>query len=189
VSASGLAIGFASALREAAAGRPLPPIAKWNPARCGTIAIRILRDGTWLHEDSPIRRLELVRLFSTLLRKEGDDFYLITPVEKLRIQVDDAPFQAVLVRAEDDNGVQKLVFTTNVGDDCVADGDHPVRVQVTPETGSPAPYIRVRDDLDALIARNVFYELAERSVPHPAGDPDVLGVWSAGIFFPLGSLK
>ncbi len=188
MSGEGLNLGLASLLRDTAAGRRLPPVARWNPAHCGTIDIRILRDGTWLHDGAPIRRPEIFRLFSTLLRKEGNDFCLVTPAEKLRIRVDDAPFVAVLLRAEGEGANQRLIFTTNAGDECVADADHPIRVAVTTATGEPAPYICVRDGLEARIARSVFYELVERAVPDPNGNPDTIGVWSAGIFFGLGSV-
>src|ERR1700742_3551632 len=107
----GFPLGLAGLQRESAAGRKLPPVEKWNPAHCGDIDIRIARDGTWFHEGSPVGRRELVRLFSTILRKDGDDYVLVTPAEKMRIKVEDVPFLAVLVREEGGN----LVFTTNVG--------------------------------------------------------------------------
>ena len=161
----------------------LPPVEQWHPAHCGAIDIRIARDGTWYHEGTPIGRKELMRLFSTVLRKEADGFYLVTPVEKMKIVVEDAPFVAVLLRAEGAGHDQKLVFTTNVGDETVAGTANPIRVVSDPGTGEPAPYVHVRCGLEAKIARPVFYQLAELAEP---GEGGVLGVWSGGVFFPLG---
>src|SRR5580765_5522242 len=112
----GLPLGIADLQREAASGRALPPVEKWNPAHCGDIDIRIARDGTWFHQGSPIGRKELVRLFSTILRKDPDGFVLVTAGEKMRIVVEDAPFTAVLLGVEGERHEQKLIFTTNVGD-------------------------------------------------------------------------
>ncbi len=161
----------------------LPPVEQWNPAHCGTIDIRIARDGTWFHEGTPIGRKELVRLFSTVLRKEEDGYYLVTPAEKMKITVEDAPFIAVLLRVDGSGHDQKLVFTTNVGDETVADAANPIRVTSDPESGEPAPYVHVRSGMEAKIARSVFYQLAELAVP---GEGGVLGVWSGGVYFPLG---
>lgn len=182
----GFSIGLASLQRDAAAGRKLPPVEKWNPAHCGDIDIRIARDGTWFHEGSPIGRKELVRLFSTILRKDPDGFHLVTPAEKMRIKVEDAPFIAVLMEVEGRDRDQKLVFTTNVGDEVVANADNPIRVETNPETGEPAPYVHVRRGLEARLARPVFYQLADLAVPGEGAQAGVLGVWSGGIFFPLG---
>src|SRR5215475_8647597 len=116
----GLPLGLADLQREAATGRSLPPVDRWNPAHCGDIDIRIARDGTWFHQGSPIGRKELVRLFSTILRKDGTDYVLVTPAEKMRIAVEDAPFQAVLLDAAGEGADRRLTFTTNVGDETVA---------------------------------------------------------------------
>ncbi len=172
---------MASLLKEAAAGRKLPPVERWNPAFCGEIDIRIARDGTWFHQGTPIGRKEIVRLFSTILRKEGDDYFLVTPVEKMRIRVDDAPFMAVLLDRQGEGSGQRLVFTTNVGDEIVAGENNAIRVA---DQGGPAPYIHVRRGLDARISRNVFYQLADIAVQ--GSDPGVMGVWSEGKFFVLG---
>ncbi len=169
----------------AASGRKLPPVEDWHPAHCGDIDIRIAADGTWFHEGSPIGRKELVRLFSTLLRKDPDGFHLVTPAEKMRIAVEDAPFMAVLLSVEGTGQDQRLVFTTNVGDETVAGRENPIRVETDPETGEPAPYVHVRRGLEAKIARAVFYQLADLAVPS-AAEAKMLGVWSAGVFFPLG---
>src|ERR1700761_9769563 len=120
-------LGLASLQRESAAGRTLPPVEKWNPAHCGDIDIRIARDGTWFHEGTPVGRRELVRLFSTILRKDGDDYVLVTPAEKMRIVVEDAPFLAVLLKVEGEGRDKRLIFTTNVGDETGAGPDNPTR--------------------------------------------------------------
>ena len=153
---SGLS-GVAEAARQAP-GRGLPPVHLWHPEHCGDIDILIRADGVWMHEGSPIGRAELVRLFSTVLRKDSDGYHLVTPVEKLKIKVEDLPFRAVAVRAAD--GV--LSFTTDVGDVVEAGADHPIIVETDAATGEPAPRIHVRVDLWARIARSVFYELVER---------------------------
>lgn len=155
-SKTGLA-GVAEAASRTPA-RGLPPVHLWNPAHCGDIDIVIRRDGVWLHENSPIGRPELVRLFSTVLRKDPDGYCLVTPVEKLSIRVEDLPFRAVAVSEADGT----LAFTTDVGDLVEAGPDHPVRVDTDPATGEPSPAIHVRGDLWARIARPVFYELVER---------------------------
>ncbi|MGB8366522.1 MAG: DUF1285 domain-containing protein [Rhizomicrobium sp.] len=179
----GFPIGLASLQHDAAAGRALPPVERWNPPYCGKIDIRIARDGTWYHEGTAFGRRELVRLFSTILRKDSDGFYLVTPAEKLRIRVDDAPFVAVLLGVEGEGEAQRLIFTTNVGDETIAGRDNPIRVETNKETGEPAPYVHVRRGLEARIARSVFYQLADLAVP---GENGFIGIWSQGVFFPLG---
>jgi hypothetical protein len=160
-----------------APGRGLPPVHLWNPPNCGEIDIVIKPDGRWIHEGSPIGREALVRLFSTVLRKDPDGIYLVTPVEKLRITVEDAPF--VAVRVDRDDGA--LRFTTNVGDEVEAGPENPLRVEVD-EAGEPRPYVHVRRGLEALISRPVFYELVEMAEERDG----VLGVGSNGAWFPLG---
>lgn len=177
-----LPLGLAELQREAAAGRALPPVERWDPAHCGDIDIRIARDGTWYHQGTPIGRKELVRLFSTILRKDGADYVLVTPAEKMRIQVEDAPFLAVLLDVEGEGRGQVLSFTTNVGDRATAGTDNPIRVETDPVSEEPAPYVHVRKGLEAKIARAVFYQLADLAVR----DGDRLGVWSGGVFFPIG---
>src|SRR5688572_16118992 len=136
-------------------GRGLPPVHLWNPESCGEIDIVIRADGLWLHEKTPIGRPQLVRLFSTVLRKDPDGYWLVTPVEKLRITVEDAPFTAVRVDREG----EALAFRTNVGDRVEAGPEHAIRVEMDSESGEPRPYLHVRAGLEALIARPVFYEL------------------------------
>lgn len=183
MTSGGIPLGLASLQRDAAAGRGLPPVEKWNPAHCGDIDIRIARDGTWYHEGSPIGRKELVRLFSTILRRDPEGFVLVTPAEKMRIVVEDAPFLAVLLDVEGEARDQRLVFTTNVGDQAVAGPANPIRVETDPRTQEPAPYVHIRKGLEARIARPVFYQLADLAVP---GEGGLLGVWSDGMFYPLG---
>jgi hypothetical protein len=180
-----LPVGLAGLLADAARAAKLPPVERWNPARCGAIDIRIARDGTWLHRGRVIMRPEIVRMFSTLLRREAGNFYLVTQAEKLRIRVDDAPFTAVMVEEHGAGHDQRLSFTTNVGDTVTADAAHPIRVTTETETGDPAPYLLVRAALEARIARPVFYRLAELAMQAP-DDPAKLGVWSGGVFFTLG---
>jgi len=184
--ADGLSLGLASLQRELAEGRKLPPVEKWYPAHCGDIDIRIAKDGTWFHEGTPVGRRELVRLFSTILRKDPDGFHLVTPAEKMRIVVEDAPFMAVLLRSEGEGKNQRLIFTTNVGDETVAGPENPIRVETNPLSEEPAPYVHVRRGLEARIARAVFYQMADIAVP---GEGGVLGVWSSGTFFPLGRVS
>jgi hypothetical protein len=165
----------------------LPPVDSWHPAHCGDIDIRIARDGRWFHEGKPIQRRELVRLFSTLLRKDPEGFVLVTPAEKMRIIVEDAPFQAVLLEVAGEGSAQTLTFTTNVGDVTMAGADHPLRVLTDPQSGEPSPYVHVRAGLEARLSRAVFYQLADLAVPGP--QDDMLGVWSGGLFFTLGPAR
>jgi hypothetical protein len=179
----GFPLGLADLQREAASSRALPPVEAWNPAHCGDIDIRIARDGTWFHQGTPIGRKELVRLFSRILRKDGDDYVLVTPAEKMRIIVDDVPFMAVLMETRGTGRDQRLTFITNVGDEAVAGRDNPIRVETDPVSHEPSPYVHVRGGLEARIARAVFYQLADLAVP---GEDGMLGVWSGGTFFPIG---
>lgn len=160
-----------------AIGRGLPPVQDWHPLHCGDSRMRIAPDGTWFHEGSPIGRKELVRLFSTLLRKDGAGFVLVTPAEKLSILVEDAPFLAVLLDVEDAGPRQRLHFTTNVGDVVTAGAGNALNFKAV--DGAPLPYLNVRRGLMAKAARPVYYQLADLAVTHQ----DRLGVWSGGIFF------
>jgi hypothetical protein len=156
----------------------LPPVEKWNPTHCGDSEMRIARDGTWYHQGSPIGRPAMVRLFSTILRREPNGgFVLVTPVEKLDIAVEDAPFVAVEVRSEGEGKQRNLAFRLNTGDLVVAGPEHRLRFEA-----GPHPYVEVRRGLDALVARPVYYELAEIALAEGAEPP---GVWSGGLFFPL----
>lgn len=172
---------LASSARAAKAGRGLPPVDKWNPPFCGDLDMRIARDGTWFYLGTPIGRPELVRLFSTIIRRDGDDYFLVTPVEKVGITVDDAPFVAVDFEIEDDG----LRFTTNVGDVALAGVDHPIRVVRDPESGEPSPYVLIRRNLEALIDRKSFYRLVDIGEVAGFDGEDWFGVTSAGQFFPF----
>jgi uncharacterized protein len=161
--------------------RRLPPVEQWNPTHCGDSEMRIARDGTWFHQGSPIGRQAMVRLFSTILRREADGRYvLVTPVEKLDIAVEDAPFVAVEMKAEGEGTAARLAFRLNTGDLVTAGPDHPLRF-AEGEDG-PRPYLHVRGGLEALVARAVYYDLAERALADDAARP---GVWSDGAFFAL----
>jgi len=166
----------------------LPPVELWNPERCSDIDMAIDSEGRWWHEGGEIRRARLVRLFSTILRKDEDGvFYLVTPYEKVVVHVADAPFLAVRMdRAVERGDETSLVFTTNVGDLVVAGPDHPLHVETDPLTLEPAPYLHVRGRLEAKLSRAVFYELAGIAVPNPDDGGATLGVWSRGRFFVIG---
>ncbi|MEZ0494977.1 DUF1285 domain-containing protein [Sphingomonas sp. IW22] len=159
----------------------LPPVDKWNPDHCGDSEMRIARDGTWFHQGSPIGRQEMVRLFSTILRREPDGGYvLVTPVEKLDIEVEDAPFTAVEMKVEGTGETARIAFRLNTGDLITAGATHPIRFESHAE--GPRPYLLVRGGLEALVARPVYYELADLALSNgsvPAG------LWSDGAFFPI----
>jgi hypothetical protein len=159
----------------------LPPVERWNPTHCGDSEMRIARDGTWFHQGSPIGRPTMVRLFATILRREDDGSYvLVTPVEKLSIAVEDAPFVAVAVKAEGDGRDARLAFQLNTGDLVTAGPDHVLRFAEGAD--GPRPYLHVRGGLEALIARPVYYELADRALTQ-----EPAGVWSDGVFFAVGA--
>lgn len=164
----------------------LPPVHLWNPDFCGDIDMRIARDGTWYYLGTPIGRKPMVRLFSTIIRRDGDDYFLITPVEKVGIRVDDAPFVAVLLEVQGEGEQQVLRFTSNVEDQVEAGPDNPLRVVIDPVTQEPSPYVLMRSNLEALIHRNVFYQLVELAVPRVIDGEEWLGVWSKGAFYPIG---
>lgn len=169
--------------------RSLPPVDHWNPPFSGDIDIRITRDGAWYHEGEPIQRETLVRLFASILRRDEDGHhYLVTPVEKWRIRVDDAPFRAVRLDASGAGHDRCLIFTTNVGDTVTAGPDHPLTVEYRNPDGEPAPYLHVRGRLRALLTRAVFLELAELGEERPTSAGREYGVWSQGQFFSLGWL-
>jgi len=160
-----------------------------DPDGCGDFGLRIARDGTWFYRNSPIGRKALAKLFSTVLRRDdAGDYWLVTPVERGRIVVDDAPFTAVSVEANGRGRDRILTFRTNLDESVAAGPDHPIRVAIDPETGEPSPYILVRDRLEALILRPVYYELVEIGGEETIEGEAAFGVWSNGRFFPLGSL-
>ena len=159
----------------------LPPVHLWNPPFCGDLDMRIARDGTWFYLGTPIGRFELVKLFSTILRRDGDDYFLVTPVEKVGITVDDAPFVAVDFNQVDDG----LVFETNVGDLVTAGAENPIRVVRDVETGEPSPYVLVRSNLEALIDRKSFYRLVDIGETADVDGVAWFGVRSNGVFFEI----
>ena len=160
----------------------LPPVHLWNPDHCGDSLMRIAADGTWFHEGSPIGRKELVKLFSTILRREPDGSHvLVTPAEKLDIAVDDAPFIAVEATTEGAGADRRIIFRLNTDDLVAAGPDNPLRVDTAPD-GTPRPYLHVRGGLMALVNRPVFYQLADLALAEEARPP---GLWSNGAFFPF----
>lgn len=173
---------------EAAARSGLPPVESWSPEREHAIDMRIVRDGTWLYMGSPIARQRLVKLFASILMREADgSFHLVTPVEKARIEVEDAPFIAVAMEAAGEGDAQTLAFTTALGDVAVAGPDHPLRIEADPETGEPAPYVHIRGarggGLEARLSRPVYYDLVARGQVHELDGEAWFGVWSGGAFF------
>ena len=169
-------------IAQLAEDRRLPPVESWNPAHCGDSEMRIARDGTWFHQGSQIGRAPMVRLFSNILRREGDGgFVLVTPVEKLSIEVEDAPFLAIEVKIEGQGQDTVLAFRLNTGDVVVAGPDHPLRFAARED--GPHPYLHVRGGLEALVGRAVWYELANLAL---ADDENPPGLWSRGAFFAFG---
>jgi uncharacterized protein len=155
------------------------------PQDCGDIGLRIARDGTWYYQNSAIERKPLVKLFASVLRREDDGRYcLVTPVEKVQVEVEDAPFLAVALEVEGRGRQQRLTFRTNIGDLVEAGAEHPFSFR-SEKDGSFTPFILVRDRLQARIARPVYYELVAAAVTEVRGGARELGVWSGGIFFPF----
>ncbi len=168
------------------AAREPAPVHLWNPDFSGELDMHIARDGTWYHEGGPITRLTLAQLFSGILRLEEDGrYYLITPVEKWAIRVDDAPFVAVRMEVQGQGAEQQLRFFTSLEHEVVAGADHPLSVNVDPDTGEPSPYVLLRDNLQALIHRNVFYEIVGLAQEQEVAGQLRTGVWSSGLFFPI----
>jgi len=166
--------------------RKLPPVHLWEPDYCGDIGMKIARDGQWTYAGSPIGRVKLVELFSTILRRDPDDeYYLVTPAEKIRVEVEDVPFIAIGMDVEGTGSNQNLTFRTNVGDFALAGAEHPLRFEINPETQEPSPYIRIRTRLEARINRAVYYELVELGCEHEG----YFGIWSGGVFSPIMSAE
>ena len=169
----------------AAARRRGPaPVHLWNPPYCGEIEMRIAADGTWFYRGSPIGRAPLVQLFASILRKDADRHVLVTPVERVGITVDDAPFLAVEMRREDDCGQPRLVFRTNVEDFVAVDAEHPMRFETGAADGVK-PYVKVRGELWALVKRALFYDLVALGEVEAWNGEDWFGVRSSGLFFPM----
>lgn len=169
----------------AATGKRGPaPVHLWNPEFCGDIDMRIAADGTWFYNGSPIGRAPLVQLFASILRKDGEKYVLVTPVEKVGIRVDDAPFIGVEMRVDAQDGPPRISFRTNVEDYVTVDADHPLRFERGPSDGLK-PYVRVRGDLWALVKRALFYDLVALGQTEPWQGEDWYGVRSSGQFFPM----
>jgi uncharacterized protein len=162
-----------------------PPVHLWNPPYCGEIDIRIARDGTWFHEGTPIGRAAMVKLFSSILKREGDRHYLVTPVEKVGIQVEDLPFRAVDLVATGAGPDQNLTFTTQTEDTVLAGPDHVLRVTIDPASGAPAPSVHIRGGMEARIDRKTFYRLVDLGTQEDVDGTPWFGVWSARVFFPM----
>ncbi len=165
--------------------RRVPPVDQWNPERCGHSEMRIARDGTWYHQGEPIRRPAMVRLFSTVLRREPDGRHmLVTPVEKLEIDVEATAFRAVEMEIEGEGEKRKIALRLDSGDAVILGPDHPLRL--VPDNNGPSPRVLVRHGLEAELARPVYYELAEIALAEGRQPP---GVWSHGAFFPLDAAQ
>ena len=175
---------LAAAARAASRKGP-PPVHLWNPPFCGDLDMRIARDGTWYYLGTPIGRAPLVRLFSSILKREGDRYFLVTPVEKVGITVDDAPLLADDFEVAGQGRDQVLTFTTKTEDVAVLGPDHPLRVERDPATGEPSPYILIRADLWALIDRKSFYRLVDLGCHETHDGHKWFGIWSSGQFFPV----
>jgi len=161
-----------------------PPVHLWTPEFCGDLDMEIKRDGTWFYMGTPISRFPLVKLFASILKVEDGKHYLVTPVEKVGIRVQDAPFVAVDMEAAGTGRDQVITFTTNVEDVVIAGPENPIRV-VRDESGEPSPYVHVRAGLEALIDRKTFYRMIERGESNEVGGTDMFGIWSSGAFFPI----
>lgn len=170
--------GLAAVERE----RGLPPVHLWHPPFCGDIGMKIACDGTWFYRGSPIGRAALVKLFASILRKDADRYVLVTPVEMVSVEVEDAPFLAVEMQDFERGGARVLRFRTNVDDWVEVDADHPLRFDRGAHDGIK-PYVKVRGDLWALVARAVGYDLIERAETRVVGAQACLGVASGGQFF------
>lgn len=159
----------------------------WNPQCQGEIDIRIAADGNWFHQQRRFQRDSLVKLFAGILRREDEEYFLVTPTEKLRIEVEDTPFIATLVERVEANGQQAIVFTTNIGERVVVDDEHAIRVEIDADTNAPRPYVHVRAGLEALISRSAFYDLLNLAQEHERDGVRYLSVTSLGAEFELGS--
>ena len=172
--------------RAAAQDRELPPVDRWNPEFCGELDMEIRADGSWFYLGTPINRASLVRLFSTVLRKDADGrAYLVTPVEKVGIRVEDAPFIGVEMSVTRRSGGQVLTFRTNVGDIVEAGFDHPIRFEIAGENDQLKPYLHVRGRLEALLSRALMYDLVELGAPETIDGIETFCVRSGGAVFPI----
>ena len=161
------------------------PVDSWNPNFCGDLDIRIAKDGSWFYEGSKINRINLVKLFSSILKKEGEKYFLVTPMEKIGITVDAAPFVANSLDFLGKARAQKLSFTTNVGETFSLNYDHPIRIEYKPQTNEPIPFVVVKRNLEALIDRKSFYRLINLGSVENYKGKKWFGVWSHNCFFPV----
>ena len=159
----------------------------WQPARLGSIDIRIASDGDWYHEGRRFQRDSMVKLFASVLRREADDYFLVTPAEKLRIEVEDAAFVATLVETIDTDDGAAIVFTTNIDERIILDPDHGLRIEIDQNSGEPRPYVYFRNGLEALIKRSAFYDLINMAREIERDGGSYLVVTSLGHDFELGS--
>jgi uncharacterized protein len=179
--------GLESLLREQG-GKGAAPVEMWEPPYCGDIGMKIRADGVWLYQGSPIGRMPLVKLFARVLRKDEDGkHYLVTPAEKVDVDVADAPFLAVEMQVAGSGRAQSLTFRTNVDDIVAAGPEHPLRFAIEPGSKGLKPYILVRGRLEALVTRALYYDLVELAVEGEGAAPPILGLWSGGAFFPLAA--
>jgi hypothetical protein len=169
----------------ARAGKGPPPVERWNPPFCGDLDMRIATDGTWFYLKTPIGRPALVKLFASVLKREGDRYFLVTPVEKCGITVDDAPFLAVELKIEQSDAGQVLHFRTNVDDWVSCGPQHALRFEPEIGTGGLKPYLHVRRDLWAKVTRTLFFDLVEIGEERDVDGAAMFGVTSAGMFFPM----
>jgi len=175
-------IGGLEALLRERAGKGPAPVEKWNPPYCGDIGMKIRADGVWLYQGSPIGRMPLVKLFAGVLRKDADGrHYLVTPAEKVDVDVEDAPFLAVEMEVRGSGHAQSLIFRTNVDDIVAAGPEHPLRFAVEASSGGLKPYLLVRGRLEALVTRALYYDLVELALDEGNG----FGLWSGGAFFAM----
>jgi uncharacterized protein len=181
--------GLTAAARDAAtAGKGLPPVHLWNPPFCGDLDMRIASDGTWFYMGTPIGRPALVRLFSTILKREDGKHFLVTPVEKVGIRVDDAPFLAVEMTKETDGGDRRLRFRTNVDDWVPCDSGHRLRFEAAAD-GGLTPYLHVRADLWAKVTRALYYDLVDLGEERMVDGRPMFGVASSGEFFAMADAE
>jgi hypothetical protein len=176
--------GLTTAAKNAGAGKALPPVHLWNPPFCGDLDMRIAADGTWFYQGTPIGRPALVRLFSTILKREDGKHFLVTPVEKVGIRVDDAPFLAVEMQTEDSEQGRLLRFRTNVDDWVDCDSAHRLRFEAA-QDGGLTPYLHVRSELWAKVTRALYYDLVDMGEERVVGGRAMFGVVSAGEFFAM----
>ena len=174
--------GIAAALKKAGGGAP---VHLWNPPYCGDLDIRIAADGTWFYMKTPIGRMPLVKLFSSVIKREEGRYFLVTPVEKIGITVDDAPFAAVEMRVDGEGRDRRIAFRTQVEDWIEVGKDHPLRFEKEEGTDGVKPYVLVRRDLWARVSRALFNDLASLGEIERQGDRDWFGLYVAGTFYPM----